>query len=312
MPDVEIFSNSKLDPDIYKDVFNNVKILPIFKPRTDHYVHRIVWVTDEFKDFVEANNITGFSFTEIYDTNAIVSEKDSTEKKIKSPAEEVTAFSSRKYTMEKYMMPMAHEDGVFAPRDLDRSSGECLTVEYFSGMITNSANSYTVYDIDDCDMAKDIEVTYRDGRLGSVYINSGKVRIPIFMRFDFSPEGESAELTKAVGECVELCGDDLLKELKNAQKPLEPLSFEYYYDGEQMNMNLQDSNCNIYSIGNTASHLLRCICNCAGEQCPGSDDPGFEIFGSILESLHKKLSEEIPNRFEVTDDFKLSEPEMID
>ncbi|MDE7295502.1 MAG: hypothetical protein K2N72_13850 [Oscillospiraceae bacterium] len=214
--------------------------------------------------------------------------------------------------MEKQMIPMAHEDGVFAAGVLDRSSDECLTVEYFSGMITNNANSYTVYDIDNCDMAKDIEVTYRGCKLGAVYVNSGKVKIPVYMCFDFSSEGESAELTKAVGECVEFCGDDLLKELKNAQTPLEPLSFEYYYDGEQMNMNLQDSSCNIYSIGNTASHLLRCICNCAGEQCPGSDDPGFEIFGKILESLHKKLSEEIPKQFEVTDDFKLSEPEMID
>lgn len=248
--------------------------------------------------------------TESAETTDTVQE-DSAEESAKA-AEEITTYDERNFTMEKQMIPMAHEDGVFAAGILEQSSDESLTVEYFSGMITNSANSYTVYDIDNCDMAKDIEVTYRGGRLGSVYVNSDSVKIPVYMRFDFSSEGESAELTKAVGECVELCGEELLKELKNAQTPLEPLSFEYYYDGEQMDINLQDENCNIYSIGNTASHLLRCICNCAGEQCPGSDDPGFEIFGSILESLHKKLSDEIPKQFEVTDDFKLSEPEMID
>lgn len=295
---------------VYKYVFyDNAEFLPIFKLRCNGHVDSFkVWVTDEFKKYVEENNITGFDFLEVYDSETCNSANETSEE-TKAPVSEITPHNSGNFTMGKQMIPMAHEDGIFAAGDL-HSTGECLEVEYFCGMITNSANSYTVYDIDDCDMARDMEVTYSSGRLKSVYVNSGNAKVPVYMCFDFSSGSEPEGLSKAVNECVELCAAELLEELKNAQPPLGSLSQEYYYDGEQMDINLQDGSCNIYSIGNAASHMLRCICICAGEQYPGSSDFGFEIFGRILNSLHKKLSSEIPERFDVTDDFKLYEPEM--
>ena len=65
-----------------------------------------------------------------------------------------------------------------------------------------------------------------------------------------------------------------MRELEEAPTPLEPLSLEYYYDDEQMDINLQDRSGNIYSIGNAASHLLRCICSSGGELENDSHDFG--------------------------------------
>ena len=297
---------------IYKHIFkNDIEYYPVFKLRRKEVVNKShVYATDEFKNFIEENNITGFDFVEVYDSETCNSDNETSEE-TKAPVSEITTHNSGNFTMGKQMIPMAHEDGIFAAGDL-HSTGECLEAEYFCGMITTSANSYTVYDIDDCDMARDMEVTYSSGSLKSVYVNSGNEKVPVYMCFDFSSGSEPEGLSKAVNECVELCAAELLEELKNEQSPLGSLSQEYYYDGEQMDINLQDGSCNIYSIGNAASHMLRCICICAGEQYPGSSDFGFEIFGRILNSLHKKLSSEIPGRFDVTDDFKLYEPEMYD
>lgn len=297
---------------IYKYIFkNDIEYYPVFKLKLKDRVKKVpVYATDEFKNFIEENNITGFNFVEVYDSETCNSANETSEE-TKAPVSEITTHNSGNFTMGKQMIPTAHEDGVFAAGDL-HSTGECLEAEYFCGMITNSANSYTVYDIDDCDLARDMEVTYSSGRLKSVYVNSGNAKVPVYMCFDFSSGSEPEGLSKAVNECVELCAAELLEELKNAQPSLGSLSQEYYYDGEQMDINLQDGSCNIYSIGNAASHMLRCICICAGEQYPGSSDFDFEIFGRILNSLHKKLSSEIPERFDVTDDFKLYEPEMYD
>ncbi len=100
--------------------------------------------------------------------------------------------------------------------------------------------------------------------------------------------------------------------LKNYPYQLEPLSFEYYYDGEQMNINLQDRKGNVYPIGNTASHLLRCICNCAGELNFDAGDFSYKAFEFILKGVRMTLSEEIPKRFKVSGDFEVSEPIMYD
>ncbi|MCM1524798.1 MAG: hypothetical protein NC120_10105 [Ruminococcus sp.] len=270
-----------------------------------------IFVLEEFVRLIEDNKLTGFKFEEVYDSETFAP-NEKIEAEITAPAEEIPTFNREKCTAEKLIIPMTHEDGVFAVGVLGQSSDESLTIEHFGSMITNSANRYKVYDIGNCDTAKDIEVTYRGGRLGSVYVNSGKEKIPVYLCFDFLPEGKSEELTKAVNECVESCSEDMLKALENARKPIEPLSFEYYYDDEEMDINLQDSSCNIFSIENTASHLLRCICNCAWEQCPYNNDFGFEVFGRIMAGVRKKLAEEIPKRFEVSDDFKIYEPEMYD
>ncbi|MBP0958056.1 MAG: hypothetical protein J5997_11920 [Oscillospiraceae bacterium] len=175
---------------IYKHIFkNDIEYYPVFKLRRKEVVNKShVYATDEFKNFIEENNITGFDFVEVYDSETCNSDNETSEE-TKAPVSEITTHNSGNFTMGKLMIPMAHEDGVFAAGDL-HSTGECLEAVYFCGMITNSANSYTVYDIDDCDMARDMEVTYSSGRLKSVYVNSGNAKVPVYMCFDFSSGSE--------------------------------------------------------------------------------------------------------------------------
>lgn len=309
--------------DIIKFCFKeNVKDHPVFwlkqsghNKKTGKAVTRYenfdIFVIDEFVQLVKKNNLTGLNFVEIFDSETF------------ELTEEATAFE-RNFIM----IPTAHENGVFTPGELGMPykpgrpfpgiPDEYLMVEYKDRMITNSSNSYTVYDIDNCDMANDIKATYSGGRLQSVYVFSDGLKLPVYICFEFSMLNMDSllnmkkKLLNTAIECVKLCGKDLLEELKNAKTPLGSLSLEYYYDDEQMNINLQDSSCNIYPIGNAASHLLRCICNCAGERNSLGYNFGYKVFECILKGLHEKLSEDIPNRFEVTDDFELSEPKMYD
>ncbi|MDE7292915.1 MAG: hypothetical protein K2N72_00670 [Oscillospiraceae bacterium] len=268
-----------------------------------------IFVLEEFVRFIDEHNITGFNFIKVYDSETFdtVTETDN----------KTAAAASGPQT--RITIPMTHENGVFTPEELAKSlsTGMHITVEYDGCMITNLSNSYTVYDIDNCDMSKDLRVTYRRGRLQSVYVFSGKVRLPVYISFDISSPDVKAEyikkkLRKTVTECAGLCGEDMMRELEEAPTPLEPLSLEYYYDDEQMDINLQDRSGNIYSIGNAASHLLRCICSCAGELENDGRDFGYSVFESILEGVRIKLSEDIPKRFKVSDDFEVSEPLMYD
>lgn len=215
--------------------------------------------------------------------------------------------------MGKQMIPMAHENGIFAPGDL-YSAGECLEIEFNGcGMITNSANRYTIYKMSGCDIAmEDTKAVYSGGRLEAVYVSSDKGKIPVYMNFDFSSGSDPDNLIKAVNECVELCAADLSAALKNADTPIAPLSLECFCDGEAYGINLQDRDCNIYSVEGIADRMLCCICICAQAQCPYNGDYGYELFNRILSDLHKKLSNLIPEQFDVTDDFELSEPQMYD
>ncbi len=274
------------------------------------YENTCIFVLDEFVRFVRENNLTGFSFVPVYDSENFESK------------DEPDVFDEN-----FIIIPKAHENGVFTPAELgmpkagrpfnQNCTGGYITVEYDGSMITNRSNDYTVYDIDNCDLSKDIRVTYSKGNLQSVYVFSGGERLPVYISYAFLPyrankDGIKKKLMKTGFECIMLCVEDLMNGLKNYPYQLEPLSFEYYYDGEQMNINLQDRKGNVYPIGNTASHLLRCICNCAGELNFDAGDFSYKAFEFILKGVRMTLSEEIPKRFKVSGDFEVSEPIMYD
>lgn len=84
-------------------------------------------VLDEFVQFVKENDLTGFDFVEIYDSENFISADDTIED-AKAPAEEITTSNRRNITMGNQIIPMAHEDGIFAPCDLNMQTNECLEV----------------------------------------------------------------------------------------------------------------------------------------------------------------------------------------
>lgn len=61
--------DSRIPSSIYKYVFReDVEYYPIFKLKHEGNVHSMrMYVTDEFKDFIESNGITGLVFEKLYD-----------------------------------------------------------------------------------------------------------------------------------------------------------------------------------------------------------------------------------------------------
>lgn len=317
----EIYSLRQITKYCFKDI---VKDYPVFRIKRSYTAQKnsasitkferlYIFVLEEFVRFVKENDLTGFEFKEVYNSETFDSIPKTAEE-TQIPVSEINTINRRNITMENQMIPMTHEDGIFSPCDLSSQTGECLEIEYNDcGMITNNANKYIIYQMDGCDMSiNDMEVTYSSGRLEAVYVSSDKGKIPVYMNFDFSSGSDPENLTKAVNECVELCAADLLNALKNADTPIAPLSLECFCDGEAYGVNLQDRDCNIYSVEGIADRMLCCICICAQAQCPYNGDYGYELFNRILNDLHKKLSDLIPEQFDVTEDFEVSEPQMYD
>ena len=54
---------------VYKYVFNNnIKYYPVFLLKTEGAIYDMrMYATDEFKEFIESNGITGLRFEEIFD-----------------------------------------------------------------------------------------------------------------------------------------------------------------------------------------------------------------------------------------------------
>lgn len=304
---------------VFKDL---VRSYPIFrlkktgfskflnKPITQFY-SREIFVTDEFVRFVDENSLTGFNFKEEYDDEA----DDTCEKASPvSPApviENKQVIKKTHYTG-KYKIPFKHENGIYKLSCIEVPEGDCLTFELNGDCILSGDNDYIVYGIRECNVPKCTEITYLDGKLFSIYINTEKGRLPLYLAFDFSGSGEPETLVQAINECIEACCGDFLNALEKAEKPLGSVAVEYYYDSEQMNINLQDENNRIYNVKTAAEHMVRCICIWAGEQSSDNNRVNHETFERIVNGLHKRLAEEIPKRFEVTDGFELYEPEMID
>lgn len=264
-----------------------------------------MYVLEEFVQFVNTNCLTGFHFDKVYDSDPASAPKASDVNPTEPPPKK-PAYSG------KYKIPFEHEDGVFKLSEIKPTDGECFSFDCDGNSIENKSNDYTLYGTGGCDIPENTEITYRDGKLFSVYINTKNGKLPIYLVFDFSEKDEPKPLKEAIYKCADLCCSDLLKGLEEAKKPLHSINLEYYYDGEMMTVNLQDEYTTVYDVGTTADHMLRCVCICAGEQHPDGYSMNDETFQKILTLLHKKLSEEIPKRFEVTEDFELTGPEMYD
>lgn len=264
-----------------------------------------MYVLEEFVQFVNENGLTGFHFDKVYDSDPASAPKPSAVNPTEPPPKK-PAYSG------KYKIPFEHEDGVFKLSEIKPTDGECFSFDCDGDIIENKSNDYTLYGTGGCDIPENTEITYRDGKLFSVYLNTKNDKLPIYLVFDFLEGDEPKALKEAIYKCADLCCNDLLNELEKADRPLRPMHYEYYYDGEMMSINLQDEKEIVYGIGHTADHMLRCICICAGEQHPDGYSMNDETFQKILTLLHKKLTEEIPKRFEVTENFELTDPEEYD
>ena len=212
-----------------------------------------------------------------------------------------------------------YSDGKYLLSKIKKDQGENFVMELGNcGMLTNNKNNYIVYDLKVEDIPQNTEVIYKNSRLCSVYINSQNGKIPVYLSFEFTQENVSAELEQAIENCAGFCSYELMNSLFNAQMPLEPISLECYFDGQEMNINLQDNSCTVYDISETALNTLKCICIFAGTSYTESGiscdetEKTYEVFDRILKSVHKILSAEIPKRFSVCDDFMVCEPEMYD
>ena len=201
--------------------------------------------------------------------------------------------------------------------ELEYSHGECFTVEYDEcNILSNSSNNYMIYDLCVDDMMKAVEVIYQNNMLYSVYVNSEKGKMPVYLSFDFSKSNEPYELTQAVQDSSDFCACELMSALKNTGIPLKSLSFECYYDGQEMYVNLRDNSGEIYEMSEAAVNMIKCLCifaeesyNKTGDRCTETE-LSFEIFSRIVKNIHKILAEEIPERFFVCKDFVVYEPDM--
>lgn len=269
--------------------------------------YRPIFVLDEFVRFVEDNGLTGFNFLEVFDSELYALEDPSY-----LPAGRSSQTAKKTHYTGNYKIPLRHENGIYKLSCIEVPEGDSFDFELDGDCILIGSNDYTVYGVGKCNVPKCTEITYKDGKLFSVYINTEKGKLPVYMVFDFSWDKKSEVLREAINECVEESCNDLLNALEKAEKPLCPTAFEYYYDGEQMHINLQDKNNMVYTAGTVADHMTRCICICAGEQHPNRYLMNYEAFKKIVNGLYNRLSAEIPARFEVTDDFKLYAPTEYD
>ncbi len=297
---------------VQRYVFNdNAMQYPFFmlKDKKHFYYVGRFFSNDEFKNFIESNNITGLLFEKVYDSNAETETQTESAKKIPAPPSAPKILNTRYAGI--YKIPFSYETGKFLLGELDSNAEESFAIDYDGhNMIINEVNSYVIYDIDDCDLMRNTEVTYRNGKLLSAYINTPKGRFPVCFYFDFSENGESEGLKTVIGECTELCVSELLRELENAEKPLRPLLFSYYeysvwlsYGGDECYMNKEASR-----------YMWDCIYNFAGCFLPRNDYNSIRhnAYGKIVHGIYEKIAEEIPKRFEVTDDFKLYELKEVD
>ncbi|MDD7428830.1 MAG: hypothetical protein PUK49_03525 [Oscillospiraceae bacterium] len=297
---------------VQRYVFNdNAMQYPFFMLKDKKYFYDAgrFFSNDEFKHYIESNNITGLVFERVYDSGIdVTAQAEPTEKKsvpLPAPQKNNTRYAGI------YKIPLSHETGTFLLGKLDSNANESFAIDYDGhNMIINKVNSYVIYDIDDCDPMKNIEVTYRNGRLFSAYIYTPKGRLPVCFYFDFSGKGESEELQMVINECIELCVSELLSGLEKAEKPLRSLLFRYYeysiwlsYGGDECYMNKGTSN-----------YMMDCICNFAGCFLPLREYNSIRenTYKKIIWGVYEKIAADIPKHFEVKDDFQVYEPEMYD
>lgn len=276
-----------------------------------HFYAKPIFVLDEFVRFISDSGLTGFNFEEVYDSGSDIIYEEFSSVPPAPVTQNIQTVKKTRYEG-KFKIPFKHENGIYKLCSIEIPEGDGFIFELDDNCILFKSNDYTVYGTRDCNVPRCTEITYQAGKLFSIYINTPKGRLPVYLVFDFTQSSEPETLTAAINECIELCCNDFIKALDKAVKTLRSAVVEYYYDSEQMSINLQDENSRIYNVGTVTDHMLRCICICAGEQYSEHNRMSYETFEKILNGLYKRLSEEIPKRFELTDDFRLHGPEMYD
>ncbi len=316
---VGIYDDWFISKYVFKDI---IKSYPIFRlmqhgfnkrlnKEFDNYYSSQIYVLDEFVRFVAENNITGLEFEEIYDDSADNTTVPEIKKEPEPPAEKPQIRKT--HLTETYRIPMEYRSGKYPLKKLDQSQDNSLVIKYDGcNMLSNNINEYTLYSLEDCDMPNDIEVTYTNGKLSSVYLNYKGKKLPVYLYFDFS-EGEKPEaLEQAINECISLCSEDFLNELEKSRKPLCSTGLEYY----DLNVNLQDNDHIIYVPKDEASYTTECVCVFADHHyhrnISENKDICNDVFEKIVYGIYNRLSEEIPKRFEVREDFEFYEPEKYD
>lgn len=303
-----MFDDDDYIDDVQRYVFNdNAMQYPFFMLKDKKYFYDVgrFFSNDEFKSFIESNSITGLIFEEVFDSSADITAQPEPAEKKPAPPPAPRVINTRYAGI--YKIPFSHETGTFLLGELDRNAQDSYAIDYDgNNMIINNINNYVVYEIDDCDLLKNVEVTYRDGRLFSAYVNSPRGRVPVCYNFDFSVSDEPEDLQTVINECAELCVSELLSELEKAEKPLRPLLFSYYehsawlsYGGDECYVSKRASN-----------NMWDCIHNFSGCFLPKGDHNRIssKAYKRIARSIYEKAAAEIPKRFEVTENFKIYEP----
>lgn len=296
----KFWSDSDRIDKVQRYVFNDHAMqYPFFMLKDKrHFYDSSFFSNDEFKSFIESNNITGLIFEEVFDSNAdITAQPESAEKK-PAPPPAPRVVNTRYAGI--YKIPFSHETGTFRLGGLDANTQDSFAIDYDgNNMIINKVNNYVIYEIDDCDLMKNIEVTYLGGRLFSAYVSTSAGRTPVCYNFDFSESDEPEELQTVIRECAELCTSELLSELEKAEKPLRPLLFSYYeysawlsYGGDECYVSREASN-----------YMWDCICNFSGCFLPKGEYARIrsKAYKKIVWSIYEKIAAEIPKRFEVTE-----------
>lgn len=289
-------------------VFNdNAMQYPFFmlKDKKHFYDYDKFSSDDVFKNFIECNNITGLTFKKAYDTNMDITKREELAGTRPAPRVINTRYAGI------YKIPLSHETGTFLLGELDRNAQDSYAIDYDgNNMIINKVNDYVVYEINDCDLLKNVEVTYRNGRLFSAYVNSPRGRVPVCYNFDFSGGDEPEELQTVINECADLCVSELLDELEKAEKPLRPILFSYY--GHSAWLSYGGDEC--YVSKRASNNMWDCIHNFSGCFLPKGEYNRIssKAYKRIVWSIYEKAAAEIPKRFEVTEDFKIYEPVEVD
>lgn len=307
---------------VFKDIAGSYPIFRLKKAGVNkknnepitYFYDSTIFVLDEFVEFVKENGLTGFNFKELYDSEGDIIYEEFPSVPHAPVTQNIQTAKRTRYEG-KFKIPFEHENGIYKLCSIEVPKGDGFIFKLDDNCIlfkVDKYTDYTVYGTRDCNVPRCTEITYRDGKLFSVYINTPKGRMPVYLVFDFTQSSEPETLTKAINECIELCCKDFIKALDKTEKPLRPAVMEYYYDSVAMSIDLQDENCRIYNMGTVADHTVRCICICAGEQHPDRYRMSHETFRKILSGLYKRLSEEIPRQLETAENFKLYEPEEYD
>ncbi|MBQ8568258.1 MAG: hypothetical protein IJ446_03480, partial [Oscillospiraceae bacterium] len=150
---------SRIPSMIKKYVFKkDVSYYPIFKLNYGGAVYSTkMFATDEFKDFIESNGITGLVFEEVFDFDKAFSSE--TEKTTDNITEQKCTVNNNRNSNKAYNIPIKYSDGKYLLSKIKNDQGENFIMELDNcGMLTNNKNNYIVYDLNVEDIPQNTEI----------------------------------------------------------------------------------------------------------------------------------------------------------